>query len=915
MWNHLKIQKYLLMAGIAIVNAVTTTFFLLYPQRWYVFLPLLAPSSLLNSASALLIYGQKMLVGPAKTTVRYRKEGDGRRYLYVMPCYNESRAELVQALDALVDQRTVVGDRRAVIIVCDGLETTAAILADLLSGTESLNGSRHQDEPIVTPPPLTYSYVPWDGFTNTLTISQGYYQHSRSKRPCTPLPCLVVVKGRNIGKRDSLTLVRTVSYLYNRWLKGEVALSLATHGRWQHDMVVHLSVLYDDQPIAYLIGLDADTVFDYECSYELILGIEQDPAIQACVGYVDLLFSPATPPWRFWSLFQYAEYMQAQCLRRYAQSQLTGKVNCLSGCNQIMRISAETCGPAVMDVFNRKPAVHENLFQHIRSYASEDRNHVCHLLSQFPETRTTQCLTAVAYTTVPGTAAVFFSQRRRWTLGAAVNDLLLVYLPGINICERIAAIVNLLTLIFAPFITVATAVLVQTVVQGPESDLFYYLCIPIAIPLAYSVLLPVFIKPLPSFGAALYFYGARLVHLALGSLVNLGIFFYALAYMDLLTWGKTRQLTAEPAARPLTVAQKEQDIHFCIPEPPNAPPLALSAPPRVLSAPPSYYSVPFDVYDSPTQVPISDCESLVKNSDCESLKSLKSLKSYILGNGSPFTGVDIVHIGVCGYGFVGQAVVAYLQSFGYRLTIHDKYHNQYHPFADLFSCDLIYLCLPTLYSETLGTYDMTEVTSVLQLLAAGLYKGLILLKSTVLPTYCTTMTTQYPALRRLVHNPEFLTARTAAADFANQTHIVLGYAATTTTTKPPTEGEPNDPIILDRFYRALFPQATISHTTANTAALVKLGCNCFYATKIQFFTELYGLCQHLGVDHNDVVRLMLQNGWIAQNHTQVPGPDGLVSYGGLCFPKDMAALSSMLKRFQLPGLVIEAATVEQRLMR
>jgi chitin synthase len=908
MWKHLKIQKYLLMAGIAIVNTVTTTFFLLYPQRWYAFLPLLAPSSLLNSASALLIYGQKMLKPAAKPTVRYRKEGDGRRYLYVMPCYNESRAELVQALDALVDQRTVVGDRRAVIIVCDGLETTAAILADLLSPTEeSLDGdgqslssrSSRQKEP---PPPLTYSYVPWDGFTNTLTISQGYYQHKHRHLPpgTSPLPCLVVVKGRNIGKRDSLTLMRTVCYLYNRWLNAEVALSLATHGRWQHDMVVHLSVLYDDQPIAYLIGLDADTVFDYECSYELILGIEQDPAIQACVGYVDLLFSPTTPAWRFWSLFQYAEYMQAQCLRRYAQSQLTGKVNCLSGCNQIMRISAETCGPAVMDVFNRKPPPHENLFQHIRSYASEDRNHVCHLLSQFPDTRTTQCLTAVAYTTVPNTAAVFFSQRRRWTLGAAVNDLLLVYLPGINICERIAAIINLLTLIFAPFIAVATAVLVQTVVLVPQTDLFYYLCIPIAIPIAYSVLLPVFIKPLPSFGAALYFYVARLVHLALGSLVNLGIFFYALAYMDLLTWGKTRQLsvaTEEPVHKTVVV-----DVALAIAvakamdeAEPSAPlRMPLRVPP--LSCSPSYYSLTRES-QSPTQVPFSDSQSV---------------KSYILGNGSPFTGVDIVHIGVCGYGFVGQAVVAYLQSFGYRLTIYDKYHDQYHPFADLFLCDLIYLCLPTLYNDTLGTYDMTEVDSVLKALATADYKGLILLKSTVLPTYCTTMTTQYPSLRRLVHNPEFLTARTAAHDFANQTHIVLGYALMPTT---PNDDPNDDPIILDRFYRALFPQATISHTTADTAALVKLGCNCFYATKIQFFTELYGLCQHLGVDHNDVVRLMLQNGWIAPHHTQVPGPDGLVSYGGLCFPKDMAALSSMLKRFKLPGLVIEAATREQRIMR
>ena len=38
-------------------------------------------------------------------------------------------------------------------------------------------------------------------------------------------------------------------------------------------------------------------------------------------------------------------------------------------------------------------------------------------------------------------------------------------------------------------------------------------------------------------------------------------------------------------------------------------------------------------------------------------------------------------------------------------------------------------------------------------------------------------------------------------------------------------------------------------------------------------------------DYKRVVELMLKNKWINPMHTNVPGPDGQLSYGGYCFPK------------------------------
>ena len=186
--------------------------------------------------------------------------------------------------------------------------------------------------------------------------------------------------------------------------------------------------------IHYIIGVDADTILDYNCSYQLIGTIEKDKNIHGCVGYVDV--KTDTNPCDLFILYQYGEYMFEQCLKRQAQSLSTHKVNCLSGCNQILRVSKETCGPDILSRFYYLPKETDNIFTHVRSVASEDRNHVCHMLSMYPHVLTMQNINAIAYTCVPTTLNVFLSQRRRWSLGANLNDLMMLFMPNINIFEK-----------------------------------------------------------------------------------------------------------------------------------------------------------------------------------------------------------------------------------------------------------------------------------------------------------------------------------------------------------------------------------------------------------------------------------------------------------------------------------------------
>ena len=85
--------------------------------------------------------------------------------------------------------------------------------------------------------------------------------------------------------------------------------------------------------------------------------------------------------------------------------------------------------------------------------------------------------------------------------------------------------------------------------------------------------------------------------------------------------------------------------------------------------------------------------------------------------------------------------------------------------------------------------------------------------------------------------------------------------------------------------------------------------------KVQIFNEFYLLCQKIGIDYQRVKDLMLSNGWINSMHTNVPGPDGQISYGGACFPKDTNALNHLMKTLGSPHRVLEACIEERDSMR
>ncbi len=264
-------------------------------------------------------------------------------------------------------------------------------------------------------------------------------------------------------------------------------------------------------------------------------------------------------------------------------------------------------------------------------------------------------------------------------------------------------------------------------------------------------------------------------------------------------------------------------------------------------------------------------------------------------------------IGIAGLGVVGAAVEAGFLKRGFFVTGYDKFKNGgVGSFQDLVSnSEVIFLCLPTLFSEEMKEYDKTSIFEVCEGLAAAKFKGLVVLKSTVEPGTTDGLSKKHPELE-FAHNPEFLTARSAQRDFDEQSHIVCGRAESC-----------SDRLFekLVATYKKHWAGSHFSLCKAKESESMKIMVNSFYACKVMLFNEYHNLCEKSNIDFLRVRDMMLQNGWINLQHTMVPGPDGQFGFGGACFPKDTSALLEYSRRIGgLHGL-LQAAVEENKSVR
>jgi UDPglucose 6-dehydrogenase len=239
-----------------------------------------------------------------------------------------------------------------------------------------------------------------------------------------------------------------------------------------------------------------------------------------------------------------------------------------------------------------------------------------------------------------------------------------------------------------------------------------------------------------------------------------------------------------------------------------------------------------------------------------------------------------------GNGFVGGAVREFFNAPAFDVNA-EKSPNT---LAEVVACDLVFICVPTPNYDT-GWQNPQNVCDALDLLYKAGYKGLALIKSTVLPGTCRVMAKMFPGID-IVSNPEFLRAASAVEDFRDPRLIVFG-------------GEKDPVNRLESFFSIRFPGVPLFPGSWEEAELFKYVMNCGLALKVAYLNEIKRVCDRLKIDYEGLRWVIAADGRLGDSHLAVPGPDGQYGFGGACFPKDTLAFATWS---QAEGVIMRTLT-------
>lgn len=221
---------------------------------------------------------------------------------------------------------------------------------------------------------------------------------------------------------------------------------------------------------------------------------------------------------------------------------------------------------------------------------------------------------------------------------------------------------------------------------------------------------------------------------------------------------------------------------------------------------------------------------------------------------------------IVGHGFVGQAVDYGFTHPNIEKTIVDPKYDRDIDSVDVLGFDSVFVCVPT----PMGAGGNIDASIVNDIISKVTRCPLVVVKSTVTPD----IVQDWPD--NVVYNPEFLTERSALADFINPEFHIMGGKYT---------------YDLEEYYHkySMCKPCPVFHMSLVEASYTKYAINTFLASKVTFFNQLYDSVVNAGGNFNIVANAVGQDSRVGHSHTRVPGFDGRQGFGGACFPKDTAA--------------------------
>ena len=217
--------------------------------------------------------------------------------------------------------------------------------------------------------------------------------------------------------------------------------------------------------------------------------------------------------------------------------------------------------------------------------------------------------------------------------------------------------------------------------------------------------------------------------------------------------------------------------------------------------------------------------------------------------------------------------------------------------------DFIFVCTgtPTKGNDIDLSHIKNACKSVGKMIRGRNTYPIIVIKSTVVPK--TTSSVLLPILEKhskkkagngfgLCVNPEFLREGNAVEDFLEPDRIIIGAL------------NEKDSKLLSDFYKKFFNDVHIAANNLNTAEMIKYCSNAFFPLLISFSNEFAEICERIpDVDVHAVLDAVSMDKRINQKVNGRFLHPGIVSYlkagcgfGGSCFPKDLKALTSFIKK-------------------
>jgi len=237
-------------------------------------------------------------------------------------------------------------------------------------------------------------------------------------------------------------------------------------------------------------------------------------------------------------------------------------------------------------------------------------------------------------------------------------------------------------------------------------------------------------------------------------------------------------------------------------------------------------------------------------------------------------------IGIIGMGAVGSANYSGFSMLGHDLVTHDTKLDT--TINEVLDVEIAFLCVPTPQAAD-GSCDTSILESVIKELNLYSYKGIIAIRSTVVPGFTQRMIDTYRNLT-ICFVPEFLRERCAAEDFINN-HKLLAIGT-------------HDIWVYRKLVKAHgeLPEHT-EHLTPNEAEVLKYYNNVYAALRVTFANVMYEICDKLDCDYTTIKNAYIKTGKATDMYLDV-NPN-LRGYGGMCLPKDTQAIASLLKQLNL----------------